>query len=177
MPKKPKLSKALRDQIILLHKQRLSQVKIAKTIKCSRCAVQNTISRYRRTRKYHNLPKSGRKLVTTVREDRLIERIALGDRHKSAIAISAELCAQRAAPISVHTVRRRLTAANLRARKPRHKPLLTELHRKQRFTWAKKYQHWTVDDWAKVRWSDESNIDVHSVSGASYVRRRSGEAF
>ncbi|GJQ80648.1 Orco [Trypoxylus dichotomus] len=42
---------------------------------------------------------------------------------------------------------------------------------------ASKYRHWTVDDWAKVLWSDGSNIDVHSVSGTSYVRKRSGETF
>lgn len=160
MPKKRQLSEALRGQIILLHKQGLSQVKIAKTIKCSRCAVQTTINRYLRTGMYHNLPKSGRKRVTSAREDRMIERIALRNRHKSAVTIAAEVRAQRNAPLSVHTVRRRLSAANLRARKPRHKPLLTELHRKKRLQWAKKYQHWKVEDWAKVIWSDESNIEV-----------------
>lgn len=160
MPKESQLSEASRGQIILLHKQGLSQVKIAKTIKCSRCAVQNTIKRYRTTGRYRNLPKSGRRRITSVREDRLIERISLQNRHKSAVAISAELREQRNAPISVHTVRRRLRAANLHARKPRRKPLLSQKHRTERLLWAKKYRNWTVDDWAKVIWSDESNIDV-----------------
>lgn len=160
MPKRPQISEALRGQIILLYRQGVSQVKIAKTIKCSRCAVQNTIKRFQQTGTYRNLPKSGRKRVTTAREDRLIELTALRDRRQSAVGISSELRGQLNTVVSVRTIRRRLAAANLPARKPRRKPLLTEKHRKQRLVWAKKYQNWTLDDWAKVIWSDESNIDV-----------------
>lgn len=160
MPKRPQISAALRGQIILLYRQEVSQVKIAKTIKYSRCALQNTIKRYQQTGTYINLPKSGRKRVTTAREDRFIELTALRDRHQSAIGISGELRGQLNKVVSVRTVRRRLAAANLPARKPRRKPLLNEGHRKQRLDWAKRHRNWTVDDWAKVIWSDESNIDV-----------------
>lgn len=160
MPKRPQIPEALRGQIILLHQEGLPQVKISKKIKCSRRAVQTTIKRYQETGSYRNLPKSGRKPKTSAREDRLIERIALRDRHKSAEIICAELRSQHNTNISVRTVRRRLTEANLHARKPRRKPLLTEKHRKQRLTWAKKYESWGIDDWAKVIWSDESNIEV-----------------
>lgn len=163
MPRKPQISEAIRGQIILLHKQGLSQVKISKTVKCSRCAVQNTISRFERTGSYVNLPKSGRNRVTTTREDRIIERISLRNRQKTAEKIAAELRTQHRVAVSVRTVHRRLAEANLHARKPRRKPLLNEKHRRQRLAWAKKYRDWTVDDWTKVIWSDESNINVSTI--------------
>lgn len=163
MPRRPQISEALRGQIILLHRQGLSQVKIAKTIKCSRCAVQNTVKRFEQTGSYRNLPKSGRKRVTTLRDDRLIERTALRDKHKAAEKIASELREQHNTVVSVRTVRRRLEDSNLHARRPRRKPLLTEKHRKQRFVWAKNHKNWTIDDWAKVIWSDESNVDVSTL--------------
>lgn len=36
------------------------------------------------------------------------------------------------------------------------KPLLTDRMKKARLNFAKKYIHWTADDWKKVMWSDES---------------------
>ncbi|GJQ76951.1 hypothetical protein Trydic_g15148 [Trypoxylus dichotomus] len=41
--------------------------------------------------------------------------------------------------------------------------------------WARKYRDWTVEDWSKVIWSDESNIEpataVHRASLALLITR------
>ncbi|RNA16644.1 transposable element Tcb1 transposase [Brachionus plicatilis] len=41
------------------------------------------------------------------------------------------------------------------------KPLLTVLDRSKRLKWCKERQRWTVNDWSKVVFSDESNFEPH----------------
>lgn len=40
------------------------------------------------------------------------------------------------------------------------KPYLSEVYRKKRVVCADKQKNWTVEEWKKVLWSDESNIQV-----------------
>lgn len=70
MPKICELSLLKRVEIQVLHKQGISQVKISKIVKCSRRAVQFTLKRLEETKAYANRPKTGRKRITTDREDR-----------------------------------------------------------------------------------------------------------
>lgn len=48
----------------------------------------------------------------------------------------------------------------LPARKMAQKPLLTERMMKQRLEFAQQYQDWTVEDWKKVMFSDESHFEL-----------------
>ena len=63
----------------------------------------------------------------------------------------------------------------IKACKPRKKPLPSKKHVKSRLAWAKNYETWTVVDWEKVLFSDETNIELIPDSGAQFVHRRSGE--
>ncbi|KYM99356.1 hypothetical protein ALC62_09906 [Cyphomyrmex costatus] len=84
MPKTRELSEGKRAQIIVLHSIGLSQVQIAKKIKCSRCAVQTTIKRYNDTKQFKSRSGRGRKRKTTAREDRYLKQNALKDRRQTA---------------------------------------------------------------------------------------------
>lgn len=160
MPKSRELTEGERAQIVLLSSQNKSVSNIAKTMKCSRGAVRYTVQRYKDSGSYQNKPRSGRKRVTTARDDRILERMVLRNRTKSSKELSSELLESNRVSVSARTVRRRLVSAGLRARKARRKPLLTQTHKEKRLSWAKKYAHWTVDDWCQILWSDESNIEV-----------------
>lgn len=50
MPKTRELSRMEHVQILMLHSKGLSQVQIAKKIKCSRCAVQTTLKKHSKTK-------------------------------------------------------------------------------------------------------------------------------
>ena len=52
------------------------------------------------------------------------------------------------------------------------KPYLSEEHKKSRLEFAKKYCSWTIDDWSKVIFSDETKINVF---GSDCVRYTSGK--
>lgn len=160
MPKKSELSDVQRIKIQLLHEQKKSQVEIANIVKCSRCAVQSAIKRFADTGSHTNKPRTGRKRVTTERQDRKLIRESLKNRKKTSSELAAALSEEIGYPISARTARRRLGDAGLKGCKARKKPWLSEKNKKTRLEWALRYQHFTEEDWANVVWSDESNFEV-----------------
>ena len=71
--------------------------------------------------------------------------------------------------ISVNTVRRSLKNQGFIAKKNIKKPLLTGRLKKARLDFATKYQAWTIDDWKKVVWSDESKINLFGSDGLQFI--------
>ncbi|CAK1590972.1 unnamed protein product [Parnassius mnemosyne] len=74
------------------------------------------------------------------------------------------------------TLRRRWKEQNFSCRRPLKKPKLTPAMRLKRLEFAKKYKHWTVEDWHKVCFSDESSIQILQ-DHTQFVRRRPNEKF
>lgn len=163
MPKTRELSEIEQAQILVFHSEGLSQVQIAKKMKCSRCAVQTTIKRHDETKQLKSRPGRGRKRKTTAREDRFLKQNALKNRRQTAKELAVAFSSYQDITISAKTVSRRLNEFGIRTRKARQKPWLSETNRKKGLTWAKKYRTWTTSDWDKVLWSDESNIQVNSI--------------
>jgi hypothetical protein len=60
--------------------------------------------------------------------------------------------------ICAKTVWTILHEAGLSKTKPTRKPGLTEKMRKARLEWCLAYQHWTLEDWKHVIWSDETSV-------------------
>ena len=46
-------------------------------------------------------------------------------------------------------------------------------HRKRRLDFALKYKNWTVEDWTRVIWSDETKINRIGSDGRIYVWKKS----
>jgi hypothetical protein len=55
------------------------------------------------------------------------------------------------------------------------KPLLNVRHRKRRLAFALKYKEWTVEDWKRVIWSDETKINRFGSDGQEYIWKKKGE--
>ena len=108
--------------------------------------------------------KSGRPAVlsVSVRQRRLIVRKVTSGQLDTAVDVKRYL--QEAEDTNVHaeTVRNCLKEAGLRSFPKLKKPLLAKRHQKQRLDFARKYQHWTVDDWKRVIWSDETKVNGQS---------------
>jgi transposase len=171
------LSTSQRNIIIFLHGEGKSVRDIAKKVKCSRNAVHTTIKRQRETGSTEERKKSGRRRVSTQRDDKVLLRLSLKDRHKTSPELLAEWKSSTGVQASSVTVRRRLLAAGLKGCKARKKPLLTLSQQKRRLAWAKEHLRWTANDWRGVVFSDESTFTIHNHCGNSFVRRRPGEEF
>ncbi len=61
-------------------------------------------------------------------------------------------------------------------RKRATKPLLKQKHRQKYLTWAKEKKNWTVAQWSKVLFSDESKFCILFGNQGPRVCRKSGEA-
>jgi transposase len=55
------------------------------------------------------------------------------------------------------------------------KPLLTAVHRKKRLAFALKHREWTVEDWKRVMWSDETKINRIGSDGKQWVWKKAGD--
>ena len=62
-------------------------------------------------------------------------------------------------PIGITTVKNRLHEAN----------------KQKRLNWAREHKDWTVEQWEKVLWSDESKFELFSSKRKVFVRRFSNE--
>ena len=169
------LSKGIRGQIIVLSNEGMSQRKIADKVSVSKGAVQRTLQRFKETGSFSARPRSGRPRVTIQREDRCIRTTSLRNRMATAGEIQALLNNTWEKPVSKKTVKRQLASSELNARLAVSKPLLRSQNKRKRLLWAKKYKHYTVDDWRKVLFTDESKVQLYGNSRRLYVKCRSNE--
>ena len=77
--------------------------------------------------------------------------------------------------VSSETVRRVLKKHSFKAVMKKKKPLLSPRHRKQRLAFALKYKEWTVEDWKRVIWSDETKINRIASDGRQWMWKKAGE--
>ena len=126
-------------------------------------------------------PGSGRPRKTTVREDRFLIREAVRVRDPSEVCpsaadLSGSLKERTSTEISRRTVQRRLHERNFKKCPKTKKPYVSSVNRRKRVNFAKRYRAWTVDEWKKVVWSDESPF-VLRCQNRSYVWCRPTEKF
>lgn len=171
------LTNSQRSIILYLHKKGQSIRNIAQEAGCSIGGVQATIKRLKSTGTTDAKPKSGRKRISTPRDDKLLARLSLKDRRKTSLELCKEWQESTGVQASGSTVRRRLLAAGLKGCKARKKPLLSVKQLKARLAWAREHKNWNTQDWSRVIFSDESTFTVNNHSGNSYVRRRPNEEF
>jgi len=76
--------------------------------------------------------------------------------------------------VCVQTIRNMLKKEGLRSAVKSKKPFLSMRHRRARLEFALEHQHWTLDDWSRVIWSDETKINRLGSDGRVWVWKRPG---
>ena len=71
--------------------------------------------------------------------------------------------------ISPQTTCRALKKFGMKAVMKKKKPLIEKRHKKDRLNWAIEHKDWTVDDWRRVIWSDETKINKLGSDGRKWV--------
>lgn len=152
-------------------------VKYLKKLGISYHAAYNAVKRFSETGKNSDRERIGRPKKTTAKEDRKIVMTSKRNRRLTAPEIAADINCGRLEKISVSTVKRRLLDAGFRGCIAVKKPLLRPTNKQKRLQWARLHENWTVSDWEKVLWSDESKFDLFGTKRRIYVRRQPGERF
>jgi DNA-directed RNA polymerase I, II, and III subunit RPABC1 len=135
----------------LIHNTEFSNRHISKIAKVSRASVDRIKKKILDDSPLtpNRSKESGRKKLTTPRDERKINELCVRNRKLSLNNLS-KLIQESGIPISPRTARRRIKELGFSCRRPAKKPLLTPSMMEKRLQWAKKHRHWTVDDWRKV---------------------------
>lgn len=162
-----------RSKIVTLHEYTSkTQREIANEVGVNQSTVARIINKYKATGSFEPTRKKtcGRKKKMTKRDERLL----LQENRLNPRMTSNQHRASQNLNVSSRTVRRVLFKHGRIARKPLKKQLLTEPMKKKRLAWAKQYRSWTIEQWRKVLFTDESHFFVQGQQ-VRYVRRSSGD--
>ena len=174
MAKRQKLDYSVRQAILKLHKEKHTIREISEKVKRSESVVGRVVKSYNDTGKIVSAFKTGRPRETSVREDRIMQRMSLKDRFKSCTEIKRVMNRTSCVNVSRQTVSRWLQEIGLFNRTPRKNPLVSSKNKRLEF--ANRYVIWTYENWAKVFFSDESKFNLFGNDGKkNNVKRRIGE--
>ena len=165
----------VRGQIVALHESGLSNNKIAQQLGKRQSSISRFLRTYKDRAEHGPLPPPKRRRLLSQRDERLIKRAIQMGECQSAVEIARQAENLGLPPVSETTVRRALKRQGLVARSRPRKPALTALHKVRRLEWARRYQHWTVGDWEKVIFSDETKMVLVNAAGRSSCWRGTGE--
>ena len=146
----------------------LSHREIAAELGIPRTTIISFLSRTKERESINNLPHSGRPHKTSLSDDRYIVRTAELQTHVPLTELRTDIGLN----VCDQTIHGRLRESGIRKRKALNRPLLSEKHAAKRRKWAREHQHWTIDDWRKVAWSDECAVQRDSDIRKLWVFRR-----
>uniref|UniRef100_A0A9J8A8J4 HTH cro/C1-type domain-containing protein n=1 Tax=Cyprinus carpio carpio TaxID=630221 RepID=A0A9J8A8J4_CYPCA len=151
------MGKRLTQKAIIdtLKREGKTQKEISERIGCSQSAVSRHLSGKSVGRK-----KCGKKCCTTRRGDRTLRKIVEKDRFQTLGDLQKQWT-ESGVETSRATVHRRV--------------LLNQKQRQKRLTWATEKQHWTVAQWSKVLFLDESKFCMSFGNQGARVWRKTGE--
>ena len=72
-------------------------------------------------------------------------------------------------PVTPQTVRNVLKEAGLQSATKKKVPMLKGSHRQRRLKFAQYHESWTVEDWKRVLWTDETKVNRIGSDGKVYV--------
>ena len=120
--------------------------------------------------------RGGRPAKLTITEKCRLVRTITSGKADNAVQLTRQLKHITNVECSAETVRRALKEAGLKAVPKKKKPRLLSRHIHQRCHFALQYQHWTVEDWKRVVWSDETKINRIGSDGREWVWKVPGSA-
>jgi len=123
------------------------------------------------------LPKSlgGHPAKLSSSDIRYAQHLISSGKTENAVQVTKILCDTTNKSISAYTTHRGLKSAGMMAVTKKKMPFLSARHRRERMDWALKYKDYTVEDWKKVVWSDETKINRLGSDGKKWIWKKKGE--
>ena len=119
------------------------------------------LKRWKQSKDLSDSIRSGRPRGTTHKQDEQIVSLAEQQTFVTARDIANKLT-KTGTTVNERTIQRRLNEAGVKYNRPLSKPLLTEVHRKNRLKWA---QDNKATNWEQMIFSDETTIRLNTVKG------------
>ncbi|GBM37857.1 hypothetical protein AVEN_193376-1 [Araneus ventricosus] len=175
MGKAADLSEFDRGQNVMARRLGTSITKTARLVGCSRSAIvsihakwindSDTSSRRQGVGRPHVIKEKGRQRLSHLVKQNWRQTVA---------QLTAQYNAGPSISVPEYTVQWTLLDMRLYSRCPTCVPLLTK-RRQLHLQWAWEHRDWTMDEWKRVAWSDESQFLIHHVNGHVRIRHLPGE--
>jgi transposase len=166
------ISSAQKENIISLASNGLPTRQIASKLGVGKSTVSRVLQDLLPNRQ---TPSSGRPArLSPTNKQSIITQITTG-RSSNAVQATKHINTIISHPVSPQTVRNVLKEHSFKAVTKKEKPLLTAVHRKKRLAFALRHKEWTVEDWKRVMWSDETKINRIGSDGKQWVWKQVGE--
>ena len=162
-----KHSSDLKNIVINNYKNGLSQKDIVKKFGLPKSTVSFIIKKFKVYGSVVTVHRGGRPKQTTQKEDARIVREFKKYPDKSASSVVEAL----RLTVSSRTVQRRACAAGLKSYRAAKKPFISKKNRRARIQFAKEHVEWTLQQWNRVLFSDESKFNLKDSDGMKRVRR------
>lgn len=122
------------------------------------------------------MPHADRPSKLSPQDKRICIRSITSGKFETATAITKYLQNHLKISVSECTVRHALQEAGLKAKDKEKRPKLSAKNIAARLKFAKAHRHWTIDDWKRVIWSDETKVNRFCSDGRSWSWIRDGES-
>lgn len=175
-PKKEEVSLCDRVKIVTLSNEGKSLRDIGKIVKKPFSTVRYIIKKFKNSKCFENLPRSGRPKILNNREERVILKEVQNNPKISAQTLACDIAKTSGKTVCAETVRKVIRSAGYNGRVPRKKPFLSERNILKRSDYAKKYVNKPIDFWKNVIFSDESKFNLFSSDGRRTVWRKPNSA-
>lgn len=135
------------------------------------------MKRFKETASFEDRYGRGRNGILSEEDCRALYLNCLRNRRKALPLLVAEFNIGREFQISLTTARRYLKTFGLIGRVAAKKPLLRPQNVRKRLVWALKHRRWTLEQWYKVLFTDETKTELYGSKRRTHVRRRCGERY
>ena len=173
--KMPRLNENDRNRAIGRLQAGQTQAAVARLLNVHKSTISRLWQRFRRFASTKDRPRSGRPRATTPAQDRFIRVSHLRYRTQTAAYTAHHLPGRHR--VSAQTVRNRLRQYGLRAMRPFTGPVLQHRHRRARLQWSRNVRPWTLVNWRRIWFSDESRFSLYHHDGRQRVYRRRNERY
>ncbi|KAJ4437411.1 hypothetical protein ANN_17555 [Periplaneta americana] len=134
------------------------------------------VNRYKYNGGIQNERGRGRKKLNERDERQIVSTVRRNPR-LSAPKLTSDVNATLNRPVFTETTRRTSRRAGYHGRVARKKPRITEVNRRKRLDFAKRYVNCSEEFWKSVIFSDESKFNISGSDGRNFVWRRVNTKF
>ncbi len=150
----------IREKIIEMFKNNVPQRKIGRDLDISPSTVHNIIKRFKESGGISVRKGQGRKPKLNNRDLRSLRRHCIKNRHSSISDITTWAQDYFGKPLSSTTIRSYIHKCQLKLYCAKRKPYVNSVQKCRRLLWARRHLGWTITQWKRVLWSDESVFQV-----------------
>ncbi len=150
----------IREKIIEMFKKKNPQRKIGRDLDISPSTVHNIIKRFKESGGISVRKGQGRKPKLNNRDLRSLRRHCIKNPHSSISDITTWAQDYIGKPLSSTTIRSCIHKCQLKLYCAKRKPYVNSVQKRRRLLWARRHLGWTITQWKRVLWSDESVFQV-----------------